>query len=273
MPIKYAQALLFLTSIIVSGAPAQIYIIGDLSHDREARPGETYGGTITVKNDSDEPQEAKVYQTDYTFSHDGTNSYGDPGTLRRSNARWITFSPSRTVIPSRGTATISYSVKVPPSDSGKALGGSYWSMLMIEGIARESGESSLGARDSGKHLGLLQTIRYGLQIATHMAGTGTRAIRFIEAKLVTREGGERALQIDIENSGDLWIRPEVTVEFFDAKGVSQGKLAGTRYRMYPGTSVRQMIDLKTIPSGSYKALVVVDAGGDDVFGAQYTLQL
>jgi hypothetical protein len=273
MSMKHFLALLLLSSIVLPGASAQIYIIGDLSHDREVRSGEKYEGRITVKNDSEEPQEAKVYQTDYTFSHDGTNSYGDPGTLRRSNARWISFSPSRAVIPPRGTATISYSVNVPLSDSGKALGGSYWSMLMIEGIARGSAESSFGTRDSAKHLGILQTIRYGLQIATHIAGTGTRAIRFIDAKLVSREGGDRALQIDLENSGDLWIRPEVSVEFFDAKGVSRGKVPGTRYRMYPGTSVRQMIDLKTIPPGSYKALVVVDAGGDDVFGAQYTLQL
>jgi len=273
MNMKHALALLLLPLLIASGARAQIYIIGDLSHDRDARPGENYDGTITVKNDSDEPQEAKVYQTDYTFSYDGTNSYGDPGTVRRSNARWISFSPSRALIPPRGNATITYSVNVPPSDSGKALGGSYWSMLMIEGIARGSAESSFGKRDSTKHLGLLQTIRYGLQIATHIAGTGTRAVRFIEAKLVTKEDGNRYLQVDIENSGDLWIRPEVSVEFFDGKGVSRGKIPGTRYRMYPGTSVRQMIDLKTIPPGTYKALVVVDASGDDVFGAQYSLQL
>jgi hypothetical protein len=32
-----------------------------------------------------------------------------------------------------------------------------------------------------------------------------------------------------------------------------------------------MIELNGIGAGTYKALVVVDAGGDDVFGAQYTL--
>ncbi|MGB2958351.1 MAG: hypothetical protein WBD30_05650, partial [Bacteroidota bacterium] len=46
---------------------AQISVIGDLSRDREARPGETYEGTILLRNGSAEPAEAKIYQKDYLF--------------------------------------------------------------------------------------------------------------------------------------------------------------------------------------------------------------
>jgi hypothetical protein len=42
--------------------------------------------------------------------------------------------------------------------------------------------------------------------------------------------------------------------------------------MYPGTSVRQRIVLPDLPEGEYRALVVVDAGGDDAFGAEYTIK-
>ena len=68
------------------------------------------------------------------------------------------------------------------------------------------------------------------------------------------------------------MRPEMYVELFDERGASVGTFRGALYRMYPGTSVRQSIDLTTVPPGTYKALVVVDAGADDVFGAQYTLK-
>jgi hypothetical protein len=80
------------------------------------------------------------------------------------------------------------------------------------------------------------------------------------------------LQVDIENSGDLWIRPDVYVELIDAKGISKGKFPGVRYRLYPGTSVRQLIDISSVSSGTYKAMVVVDAGGDDIYAAEYTLK-
>ena len=45
----------------------------------------------------------------------------------------------------------------------------------------------------------------------------------------------------------------------------------------PGSRLRETgllrFDLGAIPAGEYQALVVADAGGDQVFGAQYHLKL
>ena len=122
-------------------AISQVSVIGDLSNDKEAKPGERYDGVITVKNDSDDPQEVKVYQSDYLFACDGTNNYADPGTLARSNANWVTFTPSFFTVPPRSTATVNYTVQVPVDSATKKLIGSYWSILMVEGIAKGSAES------------------------------------------------------------------------------------------------------------------------------------
>jgi len=143
---------------------------------------------------------------------------------------------------------------------------------MVEGVPADSPESSPRAKSEKPELGLRQTLRYGIQIATHITGTGKRSVKFLGARLIKVAGSGTALQVDVEDDGTLWFRPDVYVEVFDAKGISLGKFAGQKYRMYPGTSVRQQIDLHTIPAGKYKALVVVDAGGDDVFGAQYVLE-
>ena len=264
---------LLMASALLSGtAHPQVSVIGDLSHDNQARPGETYGGEIVVRNDLAEVQDAKIYQTDYSFTADGKNNYGEAGTLPRSNARWVKFNPSFITIPPQGSVTVSYTVTVPASAPGKDLSGTYWSMLMVEGIAKESPESSGAPKNKQPEMGLRQTLRYGIQIATHIAGTGTKRVNFTEPKLSRRSDGSAVLQVDLEDSGTLGFRPDVYVELFDSGGASKGKFPGTLFRMYPGTSVRQLIDLGPIPSGSYKALVVVDAGGDDVFGAQYNLQ-
>ena len=260
----------FLVLCFILQAGAQVSVIGELSQDKDVRPGETYDGIITVRNDTDVPQDAKIYPTDYLFRFDGTNDYGSPGSHTRSNAKWVTFSPSYLTIPPLSTMTVNYTVTVPAAADGKPLVGTYWSMLMVEGIPKTSPEAS-GAKKKDE-MGIMQTIRYGIQVASTITQTGAKKINFIDTKLITPEKGRRVLQVDIENTGEIGMRPEVYVELFDQQGVSRGKYFGTRNRLYPGTSVRQNIDLSAVQQGTYKALVVVDAGGEDIFGAQYTLK-
>jgi hypothetical protein len=264
----------FFTAVLLLcfAAQAQVSVIGELSNDKEAKAGERYEGIISVRNDTNEPQEVKIYQTDYLFFRDGTNSYAEPGTVPRSNAKWVAFSPSYATIPPQSTSSINYTVTVPSDTPEKKLVGSYWSMLMVEGIAKGSAESASNKDPKKSQMGIRQTIRYGIQIATHIAQTGTKKISFVETKLLPNENGKRMLQVDIENSGEIFIRPDVYVELFDDKGVSKGKFPGVRYRLYPGSSVRELIDLTSVAAGSYKAIVVVDAGGEDVYGAEYTLK-
>lgn len=269
---KTIPNILLTVFVAASVASAQVSIIGELSQDREARPGESYTGVIIIRNDTNEPQEAKIYQTDYLFHYSGTNSYGDPGSHARSNAKWITFSPAYIMLPPQATAAVNYSVTVPSPTDGTQLTGTYWSMLMVEAIPRGSPESTLPRPDKKAEMGIAQTIRYGIQIVTHIANTGTRKVNFVGVQIVPKETSGRILQVDIENTGEIGIRPDVYVELFDEKGLSRGKFPGTRYRIYPGTSVRQQIDLSSVAPGTYKALIVVDAGGDEVFGGQYTLK-
>ncbi len=270
---KTLIALLLVTgSLLTSSVRAQISVISDLSQDREAVPGETYEGTVVIKNDATEPQEFKAYQTDYSFASNGTSTYADPGTTPRSNARWVTYSPSYATIPAGGKVTIVFTVAVPPNTADKELAGTYWSMLMVEGIEKGSAESAHPAKKKQVAMGIRTSLRYGVQIATHIARTGTKTIKFLQTQLLPGPDGTKQLSIDIEDNGTLGFRAEVSVELFNGKGESAGKFSGTKSRMYPGTSVRQTINLGKLPPGSYKALVAVDTGGEDIFGAQYTFE-
>lgn len=262
----------FVLTLAWSAARAQVSVIGELSHDKEVRAGERYEGVIAVRNDTEEPQEVKVYQTDYTFFSNGTNNYAEPGTLARSNAKWISFRPSYFTVPAHGTSSVNYTVAVPAETADRKIVGSFWSMLMIEGIGKGSAESTARKDPTKTQMGIQQTVRYGIQIASHIAQTGTKKVNFVETKLVAKDDGKRFLQVDVENTGDVWMRPDMYVEVFDDKGNSKGKFPGIRYRLYPGTSVRQSIDLSSLPKGAYKALVVVDSGGDDVYGAEFNLK-
>jgi len=259
---------LLLLAVLSLPAQAGVSVVGGLCRERTVESGKAYKGVIFISNSDDTPAEAKVYQTDYVFFRDGKSVYGEPGKAPRSNAGWITFSPPRLVIPAKRTVPVDYSIKVPAE---KPLKGTYWSMIMVEGVSKSSPES-IQAEEGKAKLGITNVIRYGIQMVTHIGDTGTRKLKFLETKLL-REDGKRIFQVDIENTGQRWLRPFLWVELYDGDGRYVGRFEGRRARTFPGTSVRRRIDLSAPPKGTYKALLVADGGEDAVFGVSYTLKL
>lgn len=262
-----------LAAVLLVCAPAalaaQITVTSNAVEEREARPGETYTGTIRLRNAGTRPEEARVYRTDYGYDAEGRTRFGDPGTEARSSAAWTTATPARVVIPPGGEATVGYSVRVPDSAS---LAGTYWSVVMVEGIP-EPAEAAPGARPARVEVGVRPAVRYAVQLATHVGGTGTRQVEFARVRALGAAGGAKRLEFDLVNSGELACRPELKVELFDEAGTPVGTFTRQRGLLYPGTALRQSFDLGALPAGSYQALVVADAGGESVFGAQYTLRL
>jgi hypothetical protein len=80
-------------------------------------------------------------------------------------------------------------------------------------------------------------------------------------------------QVSLGNDGQRMLTPVPWVELWDLSGKEVGKFEGVQSRIYPGTSVKQKIDISSVKPGSYKALLVADAGGEDVFGMNITLQI
>ena len=112
-----------------------VSVIGGLTREATLQPGGRTEGRIILRNNSNEPQEVKVYQTDYLFWADGRNEYGEPGSTPRSNARWIVHSPQQLTLPPKGTESVDYALQVPAQEG---LSGTYWSVLMVEPIAAET---------------------------------------------------------------------------------------------------------------------------------------
>ena len=269
-----ALALLLGGILFIGGRPAhaQVQVEGKLTDDRAAKPGTVYEGVINIKNDTDRPQQARIYQTDYLFFADGTNEYGAPGSTPRSNASWIQLSPSDLTIQPGKTVPVKYVVHVPETGAkGNPLAGSYWSMIMVEGVSEV--EMAPREKDGKPVITTHATIRHGYQVATHVGDPVRRLIEFDGVSLRQGEQAPASLQADVAATGNAMLRPEAWLELFGSDGAAVGRIEGQRYRIYPGTSVRYRFDLSHLPSGTYEALVLVDAGEDDILGAQYTLNL
>lgn len=259
--IKIIMSLYFLV-FFTSTTFGSVEVLGSLKHIHQAKPGDVIKGEISIQNNDPTDQEVRIYQTDLLYNHEDKTFYDEPGANQRSNATWIDYSPKTVVLKSKETRLIQYVLTVPENNT---LKGTYWSILMVEGVVpidpNQSGDMSIRT-----------VTRYAIQMVTELTDRGEGSLKFQEPTLLREENNKLYLAIDMVNTGDRYIAPEVTVEFFDEKGESVTILTASRKGLYPTTSSRYRLDLEGVPpKKTYKAMIIAAGTDDDVFGLEYTL--
>lgn len=265
---KYTKIPAFLIAfsfslIFHSSAYCSIVVINGLTHIHEANNGEIVRGVIEVQNTGFETKAVRVYQKDYLFAHSGEVFYNEPNSNPRSNAQWIDFSPSYLELAPQQKTVINYEITIP---TGQELSGSYWSVLMVEGILPIAPELP----KSGLNISTI--MRYAIQVATNIGESGTNNLEFIEAKLAKIDG-KPVGSVALVNSGERLLIPEVSIELFNEEGQSVSIVKAPKKKIYPGTSTRFFLDLGDLPKGTYQAVVLADCSEEDVFGLNLSLAL
>lgn len=238
-----------------------VEILGSTIHKYTGSPGDVYTGTIKIHNPSDFNQEVKIYPTDYLFNYKGQSFYDKPVSHKRSNADWIEFSPKFIILKAKETQYIQYKIKIPQNDS---LSGTYWSVLMVEGVNPVN-------TNPNDQLNISTSTRFANQIITNLTNRGIGKLRFMQPTLTT-EGDILFFDVAMENTGDRVISPNVTVEFFDETGKSVKTFEAPKNGMYPTTSALFRFHIEGIQDKkTYQVLIIADGGNDDVFGLEMTL--
>jgi len=252
-----------LSLLLPLSVSATIMVLSDLTQEETVSPGGKYKGGIQLQNASGEVKSVRIYQTDYWFSHTGESRYDDPGTLERSNASWINVSELFMTLQPNEIRMVGYEVTVPAIDS---LRGSYWSVLMVEGI-QPPDTSSLRTG-----MAIQTVMRYAIQIITHIGASGSSDLEFLNVG-VTRQNNLPVIEVDIRNMGDRALRPAVSIDLFDSAGTLLGTIAAERKRIYPGTSARILLSLEGMTPGSYSGVIIADCDEEHVFGANVNLKI
>lgn len=252
---------IFAALAVASFCNGGVVVVGKLARSNVVESGESFEGVILLKNTDSRPATARVYQTDYLYYANGTNTYGEPGAAARSNANWLTISPTRLRIGAGETVSVRYK---GVADAAPGAVGSFWSMIMVE--------PGIEGADDAAEAGLRTKIRFGIQVVTEIGQGASASLKVLDKRLAQGENG-RALELDIGNDGERLLIPAMTVELFDANGASAGFFEAGSSRIYPGCSVRKKIDLSAVPAGKYAAMVLLDSGDLQVMGARYDLEL
>jgi len=255
---------LLLVAVLVfaaAGLHAQISVAGSLTHRQTTAPAAHYTGTIRVRNDGEEAVTVRLSQTDYRFQHDGRVFYDEPGSQARSNAAWIDLPAAAVRVPARTEVPVNYLVRVPEGDD---LFGTYWSIIMVE-------SDLSGAADASEGVGVRHVMRFGVQVISELPG-GEGELATVAASL---EHGETdaELLLGIANTGTRMLRPTVSVELYARDGSQLGPYGADAQRLYPDTSALFRVALAGVPHGEYRAVAIIDAGGDDVYAARYNLEI
>jgi hypothetical protein len=264
------NTILSLVCLLLSASPAsaaEVSVVGSLVREHVQRAGDRAEGVILVRNNDTVARDVVVHPVDYRFFADGSNDFAEPGSLERSNAAWVQFSPNQTLVPARSTTPVYYSVTVPDDAE---LQGSYWSVLMVEARPLPTAEEAPAMR-RGVQLNTL--VRYGVQIISDIGGAEDTALTFSSSSLQSIDG-KPTLVLDIENSGSRQLRPSVWIDLFDQEGARVDRVeASSSSRLLPGCSARYRLDVSHLEPGLYNGLVIADGGDDQVFGTDYALDL
>ena len=251
-----------LTSFITTPLIGGVAVLNGLSHIYQSNSGELVKGWIEIQNSEATDQAVKIYQRDYLFNHTGETLYNDPNSHARSNASWIDLSTQYLILKPKEKTIIPFEIQIPWRDS---LIGTYWSVIMVEGI------DVVDSSKISKGIHVRTALRYAIQIINTIR-SGKPQLDFVDVALA-KESGERFLKVDISNSGQRYLRPELILELFDATGNSIGVFKSKKRKTFPGTSVRMHIPLNEVKSGAYKAVLLADCGEEDVFGLNLTLEM
>ena len=249
-------------------ASARLVIVGETVHRSTGAPGGEVRGAITVLNRGDQAAEVRVYQTDYQFSANGESQFGSAGSLPRSNASWLKLDTTQAAIPPGGTAEINYQGRVPTEAS---LRGTFWSLIMVEQTEQVAAPPQ-GGNARERKAAIQTVVRHAIQVVVDLGNPEPAQLKVL-AKLLENDSQSKTFSVDVANQGPWMVRPEVSMELFDAQGAPAGEIEGARVRLYPTCSFRYRFDLKSVPAGRYTALVVFDTGDENVSGVQYALDV
>lgn len=247
--------------IFATNSQASVEVVGSLKHKKTGSKGELISGQIKIQNSENDPQEVMVYQTDLLYNYLGLTDYNETESHPRSNKNWIKYSPQSLILQPQEVRFIQYEITVPDESS---VFGTYWSVIMVQGV------NSKDTTNTGE-LTIKTITRYAIQIVTEIDNPGEGLLKFLEPTLL-QEGDKLFLAIDIENTGDHYISPEITMELFDQSGQTVKKITALRKGLYPTTSARFKLDLEGLKSEeTYQCLIVAVGENEDVFGLEYTL--
>ena len=232
-------------------------------------PGQTYQGTIRMRNVSEEASVATLSQRDVIYEANG-RSFVAVNTDVRSNAAWLELPLGNVTFEGEEIRDVPFTVTVPAD----AEPGSYWSQVVITNDPVAQGDVPVEGGD-GASVGFQTITRYGILIATNVAADGVGEITFANPDLQQTE--TIILSVDLVNASNAVRLAAVSVDVTSDTGESAAQVEFPKVALIPMAQAYPNtlnFNLGRLEPGRYVATIIADTGGSDgVFGVRYNLEI
>lgn len=255
--IKLTLGILFFTFKAYAG----IAVLNGLTHEKNIRAGGVYQGFIEVQNTDNAPIDLKIYQTDLILDSLGGKLFTAIGSFKKSNAKWVEMAAVYLTLLPKEKRTIAYEIRVPENDSLNTLVGTYWSVLMVEGVIPVDTLAKRGT------LNVSTTTRYAIQIVTNIESDGVKNLEFGNID-IEKKDGKTILSVNVLNNGDFLLVPEIVLEAYDENVNSVLNQIAKPTKIYPAWNVKIEFDISSLKPGEYSSVVMADCGDDIMFGGR-----
>lgn len=246
-------------------AMGDITVTSSLRSEFRAAPGETLTGSLTVRNDGQQAAVVNIKQEDFLLDLVGQVQYQPQGSSPRSNRTWLTV-PSQAQVPAGSSVTVPFTVRVPDDPE---LKGSYWSMIVVEPQEATTFQDDERGEDNVA-TAVTVSFRYGIAVLVHVGQPDEQVILFADPQFSGEEGNFR-LGLTLQNPGEFLLSARTWLELYDQRGALVRRVEGGEARLYPEASLLQHFELGALEPQRYQAVVIADAGGEQVYGVRYTL--
>jgi hypothetical protein len=205
-------------------------------------------GLISVRNESEEPQEFLISAVDFNQSIDGDHAYAPTGTLPGTCGQSVALTPGALSVDAGDVKNVRIEIPGGPPDR------SCWFMVFVESPATSEA-------------GVVINQRIGVKVF----GIGTSAMPGGEIRSAALDDadGSRAVSFEFENPGKAPVWPSGSLEVRDYNGALVAETPVRAFTVLPQSSRRVVVQLPgDLEGGRYLAVPMLDFGGEYLAGTQ-----
>jgi len=254
-------------------AMAQNFSVQFGAQEFDVSPGDRFGGTIPVSNNSEDPVTVRIFAGDWVRVP-GEADYiatEGPSDEPRSLLSWMTFSPDSMTLQPWERREITFEVNVPDDNS---LEGSYWALIYVQGMPPlgEDMESIGGGEEAG--IGIRTVFRYVIRVIATIQDTEVRSATFSSFRLDPMEDGFKAIA-RFQNDSNIYLKPTVWMELRNPAGETVYTEEHIAITVLPDSAREFQFELTSLPleSGDYLIMIIADYGVMDLVAARGRVSL
>lgn len=218
-----------------------------------ARPGETIEQQLRVTNTGNAAGTARLTPVDATTGQSGGVVYLSPGQKQHNVGPWITMSTQQVTIAPGGSEVVQFQVTVPAN----ATAGEHVAGIVAQNMALQHTTSSSGGSNFQVAIQHLTIVPVEMQLP------GPRIEQLLaKGLLVGGYGSKQTVNVNLQNTGNVMVKSQGTLQITDTNGVVLQKFAVSIDMFLPQTSISYAAYVKgtALGPGTYLASLILNYG-------------